>query len=230
MPWKLWRRGSVETQGACVFRTYHRELTKENEFFNFIEKLSKESGGKPVGCKIVISSQNNIEPLAKELKKRKNEGPDFITVDGGDGGTGAAPIALGVLFGKKIYDALEVVTNALEKHKVRDKVKVFASAKLYAPHMSARALALGADAIGNARSIMISGGCIRAGLCSGEHGVCPVGMATMNKTKRKAYARTWDKKVLQMRNYITAHNKGLIQVAAVCGVKSPSMLQRDHVA
>lgn len=64
--------------------------------------------------------------------------------------------------------------ESLIKHKIRDKIKVLCAAKLYAPHMSARALALGADAVGNARSIMISGGCIRAALCSGEHGTCPV--------------------------------------------------------
>jgi glutamate synthase domain-containing protein 2 len=60
------------------------------------------------------------------------------------------------MYGKNIYDALEIVNNVLEKYKVRDRVKLFASSKLYAPHMSARALACGADAIGNARSIMIS--------------------------------------------------------------------------
>lgn len=96
--------------------------------------------------------------------------------------------------------------------------------------MSARALALGADAIGNARSIMIAGGCIRAGLCSGEYGHCPVGLAMMRKANRRACAQAWDEKVVQIGNYIAAHNKGLIQVAAIVGVKSPSLLTRDHIA
>lgn len=65
-------------------------------------------------------------------------------------------MALGILFGKKIYDALALVGAVLEEYKIRDRVNVFASSKLYAPHMSARAIALGADAIGNARSIMIA--------------------------------------------------------------------------
>lgn len=207
------------------------EKNKEGAFFDFIEKLSEESGGKPIGAKIVISAKNNVEPLAKELASRPEEqGLDFITVDGGDGGSGAAPIALGILFGKKIFEALAIVNETLEEYNVRDRVKIFASSKLYAPHMSARALALGADAVGNARSIMVAGGCIRAGLCSGEEGKCPVGMATMDKSKRKSYARAWDAKVLQMKNYIHAHNKGLIQVAAVCGVESPCLLTKDHVA
>ncbi len=115
-------------------------------------------------------------------------------------------MALGILFGKKIYDALALVGEVLEDHGLRDRVKIFAASKLYAPHMSARAIALGADAIGNARSIMIAGGCIRAGLCSGEHGVCPVGMATMKKHKRRGYEQVREKKVEQIANYIKAHN------------------------
>ena len=202
----------------------------EKEFLEFMDHLSEKSGGKPVGCKLVISDKNNIEPLAKMMKKHPKLSPDFITIDGGDGGSGAAPIALGVLFGKRIYEALEIVNEVLMAQKVRDQVKVFASAKLYAPHMSARAMALGADAVGNARSIMISGGCIRAGLCSGEHGNCPVGMATMKKKNRRSYAQAWDKKVQQIQNYIKAHNKGLIQVASICGVASPSLLAPEHVA
>jgi len=162
--------------------------------------------------------------------KKTGKGPDFITVDGGDGGSGAAPIALSVLFGKTIYKALPVVVESLQKHKLKDKVKVLASAKLYAPHMSAKALAMGADAVGNARSIMIAGGCIRAGLCSGEYGTCPVGLATMKKKNRRAYAQTWDAKVVQISRYIKAHNKGLIQVASIVGVDSPSKLEPSHIA
>lgn len=206
------------------------EPGKEEKFFTFLEKMSKEAEGKPVGVKIVISDESNIVPLAKQIAKTPKKAPDFITIDGGDGGTGAAPIALSVLYGKKIYEALEIANQVLIKHKVRDKVKIFAASKLYAPHMSAKALALGADAIGNARSIMIAGGCIRAGVCSGENGTCPVGMATMKKSNRRIYAQTLEHKANQIKNYITAHNKGIIQVAAVAGLTSPSLLTKKHIA
>ncbi len=205
------------------------EKGKEDEFFDFMEKLSKLAGSKPVGCKIVISNESNIQPLAKAIAKNYPKAPDFITVDGGDGGSATAPVALGILFGKKIYDALKIVNDVLKEEGVRDKVKVFASSKLYAPHMSARAMAMGADAVGNARSIMIAGGCIRAGVCSGEYGTCPVGMATMEKKHRKAYQQAIERKALQIRNYIKEHNHGLIQVASICGVKSPSLLNESHV-
>jgi glutamate synthase domain-containing protein 2 len=203
---------------------------KEKEFFDFIEHLSTQAQGKPVGIKIVISDESNIEPIAKELSKDPKRGPNWITVDGGDGGSGTAPISLGILFGKPIFPALKIVNQVLNKYKVRNRIHVFASSKLYSPHSSARALAAGADAIGNARSIMIAGGCIRAGLCSGENGTCPVGLATMEKKNRKAYAQTMDKKIEQIKNYITAHNKGVIEVASIIGVDSPHKLNETHIS
>ena len=199
-------------------------------FIEFMEEVSQKSGSKPVGCKVVISDRSNVEGIIQTMSQLPaHKWPDFITVDGWDGWSGAAPVALGILFGKKIYDALEILVGVLEEYKVRDRVKIFASSKLYAPHMSARAMALWADAIGNARSIMIAGGCIRAGLCSGEYGVCPVGMATMKNNKRRGYQQVMETKAKNIANYIKAHNKGLIQVAAVAGVKSPTQLTTDHI-
>ena len=203
---------------------------KEKEFFEFMDTLSQKSGGKPVWCKIVISDASNIEPLAKQIASTPDIAPDFITIDGGDGGSGAAPIYLSTLFGKRIYAALKTADKILKEHKVRDQIKVFAAAKLYTPYMSAKALALGADAIWNARSIMISAGCIRAAKCSGEHWACPVGLATMKKSNRRGFQQAWNKKVQQVSNFINAHNKGLIQVAAISGLKSPSDFEKKHIA
>lgn len=206
------------------------EAGKEKEFLEFIEKVSEKAWGKPVWVKVVISDRSNVEWLVKAMAALPPEKwPDYFTVDGGDGWSGAAPIALWILFWKKIYDALDIMINVLEEYGVRDRVKVLASSKLYAPHMSARALALWADAIGNARSIMIAWWCIRAWLCSGENGPCPIWMATMKKSKRRGYEQVQETKVTQIGNYIKAHNKWLIQVAAVAWVKSPHLLNKDHI-
>ena len=203
---------------------------KEKEFFDFIETLSKKANGKPVGIKMVISDESNIIPIAKQMKLEKGKrGPDWITIDGGDGGSATAPISLSILYGKSIIPALKIVNTVLNKYNVRKDVKILASSKLYSPHMSARALAHGADAIGNARSIMISSGCIRAGLCSGENGDCPVGIATMKKSKRRAYMQTMDKKIKEISNYLNAHNNELILVSSIAGVDSPSKLNLNHI-
>lgn len=203
---------------------------KEKEFFEFMQQISEKSWGKPIWCKIVISDASNIEPLAKQIALTPDIAPDFITIDWGDGWSGAAPIYLSTLFGKRIYAALETADLILKKHKVRKNIKIFAAAKLYTPYMSAKALALWADAIGNARSIMISAGCIRAAKCSGEHGACPVGIATMKKANRRWFRQAWDKKVEQVSNFIHAHNTWLIQVAAISGLKWPQGFEKKHVA
>ncbi len=200
----------------------------EADFLAFCTKLSVKSDGKPVGAKVVIANEKNIESLIITMQKT-GDILDFITVDGGDGGSGAAPIALSILFGKKIDRAVPIVDGLLKKYKLRKKVKILASSKIYAPHASARVLALGADAIGNARSIMISAGCIRAAKCSGEHGNCPVGIATMNKSNRRAFAQAFEAKVANIKNYLHAHNHGIEQVAAICGVDSPHKLGNKHL-
>lgn len=206
------------------------EEWKEKAFFEFMNEISEKAWGKPVGCKIVISDASNIEPLAKQISATPEIAPDFITIDWGDWGSWAAPIYLSTLFWKRIYAALETADKILTKHKVRKNIKIFAAAKLYTPYMSAKALALWADAIWNARSIMISAGCIRAAKCSWEHWTCPVWIATMKKTNRRWFRQAWDKKVSQVSNFIHAHNKWLIQVAAIAWLKSPSDFQKKHIA
>jgi len=186
-----WMKPFVDLISPNRFPFYNK--WKEEEFFDFIEELSDKSGGKPVWIKIVISDKSNIEPIAKQIAENPTIWPDFITIDWWDWWSWAAPIYLSVLFWKKIYDALKITNKVLKEYKIRNKIKVFASSKLYTPYMSAKALALWADAIWNARSIMISAGCIRAWLCSWEQWACPVWLATMKKSKRRAYKQAWDK-------------------------------------
>lgn len=203
----------------------------EQWFFDFLDTVSEKSGWKPVGCKIVISDKSNIEALAKQLQQTNIwKWLDFITIDWGDWWSWAAPIALWIMYGKNVYDAVELVDQVLKDYGVRDRVKIFASSKLYAPSMSARALASWADAVWNARSIMIAWGCIRAWLCSGEHGTCPIWMATMDRSKRRWYEQVMVEKVFHITNYIKAHNKWLIQAAAVAWIKGPHLFEKKHLA
>jgi len=201
------------------------------ELFDFIGKLQKLSD-KPVGFKIVISDKSNIEEIAQEIKKRKEKKlagiPDFITIDGGDGGSATAPLELMDRIGLSIQDALFIVNDTLNEYGVRDEVKIFASSKVLTPDDLAIVLALGADAVGIARGFMMSAGCIRARECSGAGGKhCPVGLATQDPKKRAAYLVI--KQSFKVSNYHNNLLKGLKTVMAVIGKKSHTDLSQEDL-
>ena len=174
----------------------HKDLISPNRFpyatdmktfFDFIERLQKLSD-KPVGFKIVISSRENFETYAKALKERVSEGKDivdFITIDGGDGGSATAPLEMMSKIGLPIREALLIVNDVLKEYGLRKHIKIIASEKVLTPDDVIELLCHGADFINIARGFMISAGCIRARECSGANGRdCPVGLATMNEAKR----------------------------------------------
>lgn len=176
----------------------HKDLFSPNRFpyansieelFDFIGQM-QELSGKPVGIKIVISDYENIEPYAKEIAKRVKEGntayPDYISIDGGSGGSATAPIEMMERIGLNVRDSIYLTSKVLENHGVRDKVKLIGSGKLLTPDDIVITMAIGADFVQIARGFMMSAGCIRARYCSGTTGhQCPVGLATQDKDKRK---------------------------------------------
>jgi glutamate synthase domain-containing protein 2 len=218
----------------------HKDIFSPNRFpyakttkdlFDFVGKLQKLSS-KPVGFKIVISSRDNIEEIAQEIKKRRDEKidgiPDFITVDGGDGGSATAPLELMDRVGLPVKDAIHVVNSVLKEYGVKGEVKLLASSKILTPDDVAIVLALGADMVGIGRGFMMSAGCIRARECSGAHGRnCPVGLATQDAKKRGAYlVMKQSKKVANYHNNLI---KGLKTVLAVVGKKSFRELCKDDL-
>ena len=164
--------------------------TDMETFFDFISEL-QELSGKPVGYKIVISTKENFEIYAKALKERKEAGlsiADFITIDGGDGGSATAPLEMMSKIGLPIREALDIVIPLLESYGLRDDIKIIAAEKVLTPDDVIELLCHGADFINIARGFMISAGCIRARECSGAGGRnCPVGLATMDESKRSKY-------------------------------------------
>ncbi|HIP20840.1 MAG TPA: FMN-binding glutamate synthase family protein, partial [Sulfurimonas sp.] len=152
-----------------------------SDLLDFVERLQKLSD-KPVGFKIVISDAQAVDELIEEIAQRKSDGrsiPDFITVDSGEGGSATAPLELMESVGLTTNNALYVMDTMLKMHGLRDDMKIIASGKILTPDDVIITLAMGADAVGMARGFMMSGGCIRARMCSGfgAH-VCPVGFAT----------------------------------------------------
>ena len=197
---------------------------------DFVERLQKISK-KPVGFKIVISDSNDVEEMVKEIAQRKADGkniPDFISVDSGEGGSATAPLELMESVGLTTNNALYVIDTMLNKYELRQDIKLILSGKILTPDDAIITMAMGADAIGIARGFMMSGGCIRARMCSGfgSH-VCPVGLATQDKKKRASYLVLKEGK--EIGNYHTNLIKGMQVVCAVMGVKHFSKLKKSHL-
>jgi glutamate synthase domain-containing protein 2 len=200
------------------------------ELLDFIEKLQKLSQ-KPVGVKIVVSDANAVEEMVEIMAKRKVDGksnPDFITVDSGEGGSATAPLELMESVGLTTNNALYVLDTMLKRYEIRQDIKIIASGKILTPDDAIITMCMGADAIGIARAFMMSGGCIRARMCSGfgSH-VCPVGLATQDEKKRASYLVV--KKGIEIGNYHRNLIKNMKVVLAVMGKKSVKELDKSSL-
>lgn len=191
--------------------------------FEFMERIRTVTG-KPVGMKVVVGSYDEIDELAREMHE-SGKGPDFITVDGGEGGTGASYQELVDSVGLPIKAALPIVDATLNKYEVRDRVKLIASGKLFTPDRIAIALAMGADLVNIARGFMITVGCIQTLKC--QSNVCPVGVATTDPDLQKALVI--DEKKYRVVNYLVTLRKGLFRLAAAAGIESPVQFERRHI-
>ncbi|WP_456453384.1 glutamate synthase-related protein [Hydrogenimonas sp.] len=201
-----------------------------DHLLDFIGEL-QELSGKPVGVKIVVSDMKRTEELVAEAAKRKAAGkpmPDFISVDSGDGGSATAPLEMMESVGLTLFNALYILDSALRKYGLRDDIKIIASGKILTPDDVAITLAMGADAVGIARGFMMSGGCIRARMCSGfgTH-QCPVGMATQNPRLRASYLVV--RKGHEIANYHRNLVKGLRTLLAIMGKRHLSELSRKDL-
>ncbi|HEY9189972.1 MAG TPA: FMN-binding glutamate synthase family protein [Sulfurovum sp.] len=217
----------------------HQDLISPNRFpyadsleglFDFISRL-QELSGKPAGFKIVISTKQEFEAYAQVLKNRKEAGkniPDFVTIDGGDGGSATAPLEMMSKIGLPIRESLLIVTEVLANYGLREDIRIIAAEKVLTPDDIVELLCYGADFVNIARGFMISAGCIRARTCSGAGGHhCPVGLATMDEIKRSKYL------VLEKSRHVANYHKELIQgvrsLLAVMGKTSPGQLSRDDL-
>ncbi|WP_458411570.1 FMN-binding glutamate synthase family protein [Schinkia sp. CFF1] len=200
-----------------------KEFQDLPSLFDFIGRI-REVTGKPVGMKVVIGSRHEADELAK-LIKETGKGPDFITVDGGEGGTGASYQELADSVGLPIKSALPLLDHALRKYGVRDQVKIIASGKLFSPDRVAIALAMGADLVNIARGFMITVGCIQALKC--HTNACPVGVATTDPDLQKALVI--DEKKYRTANYVIIMRKALYRLAAAAGLESPAHFKSEHV-
>ncbi|RME72925.1 MAG: FMN-binding glutamate synthase family protein, partial [Planctomycetota bacterium] len=155
----------------------HSAFSTPLELVAFVERLRELSGGKPVGIKLCLGRVREFLALCKAMRET-GDGPDFITVDGGEGGTGAAPLEFANSIGMPARDAWSYAHNALVGAGCRERVRLFASGKILSGFHMIRALALGADVCLSARGFMLALGCIQALRCNSDR--CPTGITTQN--------------------------------------------------
>ncbi|MGY0407636.1 MAG: glutamate synthase-related protein, partial [Polaribacter sp.] len=187
----------------------HSAFSNFDEMITFIQKLRDLSEGKPIGIKFCVGNNEEIENMIKTFALSNNY-PDFISVDGGEGGTGAAPMEFTNFIGTPLLEGLVFTNKLLEKYKLKSQIKIIASGKAIDAFDIVKFLALGADTVGMARSFMLSLGCIQARECNLD--TCPVGVATQDESLVKALVV--EKKNVRVKNY---HDKTMEAVKGVVG-------------
>jgi glutamate synthase domain-containing protein 2 len=207
----------------CHSPNRFEEFDDASSLLDFIARVRKLTG-KPIGLKMVVGASAEVEELCAEIRKR-GEGPDFIAVDGKEGGSGAAPLALADYVGLPLIDALTTVDNALRRDGLRDDVTLIASGQIATGGEVATHIALGADLIHIGRGFLFSIGCIQALQC--HMNTCPTGVTTQNRWLQSGLDPT-DKGVRVM-NYSLALERDLLMITHSCGLRHPSELHRGHV-
>jgi len=178
----------AETRGVpmgrdCVSPAAHSEFSSPRGLLEFVERLRTLSGGKPTGFKLCVGAPWEFFGIAKAMLETGIL-PDFIVVDGSEGGTGAAPLEFVDHVGTPLQEGLLLVHNTLTGIKLRDRIRIGASGKLITAFDIARTLAIGADWVNSARGFMFSLGCIQAQKCNTDR--CPTGVATQDPLRQKA--------------------------------------------
>ena len=202
----------------------HPEVDSAADLLDMIDRVRRVTG-KPVGFKAVIGAYGWLEELFKEIHARGVESaPDFITVDSADGGTGAAPMSLIDYMGLPVKESLPLVVDLLNKHGLRDRIKVAASGKMITPAEAAWALCVGADFVNSARGFMFALGCIQALQCNKN--TCPTGITTHNKRLQRGLDPK--NKADRVREYAQHMRHEIEVIAHSCGVPEPRRLKRMH--
>jgi len=203
----------------------HRDIASINELLDRIMFI-RELTGRPVGVKTAIGGWRFMNELGEAVQRRGLESaPDFLVIDGGEGGSGAAPQALADHMGLSIDEALPRVVDALIETGLRQRIRVVASGKLITSARAAWAVCAGADFINTARGFMFSLGCIQALRC--HQNTCPTGVTTHNRRLQRALVV--EEKFQRVANYAMNMNREIDMIAHSCGVRHARELKREHV-
>ncbi len=202
----------------------HSSFSNSLEFMAFIKQLRDLSNGKPIGFKLCIGKKQEFIDICKAMLKTGIK-PDFIAIDGGEGGTGAAPVEFSNSMGMPLREGLVFAHDTLIGFDLRDEIKLFASGKIISGFHMARAMALGADVCYTARAMMLATGCIQALQCNTN--TCPVGVATQNKSLMKGL--DIDDKGQRVANFHQETVHSFLELVHAAGLHHPKEITRNHI-
>lgn len=209
---------------ASISPNRHPEIHSAQGLLDMLMHI-REVTGKPVGFKAVFGNVIWFEEFLELVNAQgKESAPDFITVDSGDGGTGAAPQALIDNVGLPIRESLPLVVDLLRKHGLKQRVHVVASGKLINPEYVAAAFCQGADFVTSARGFMFALGCIQAFQCNKN--TCPTGVTTHNPKLQRGLAP--EDKAERVYRYQREVEHDIAVIAHSCGAARPRLLRREH--
>jgi glutamate synthase domain-containing protein 2 len=219
----------AETRGVgrdrdCVSPAAHSAFSTPREFIGFIVRLRELSGGKPIGIKMAVGHRFEFLAIVKAMIE-EGATPDFIVIDGGEGGTGAAPAELSNHVGMPLNEGLSFVHNALVGAGLRDRIKLGASGKLVTAFDLCRVFAIGADYALAARTFMFAAGCIQSRSCHTNH--CPTGVATQSKLRQRALVVA--DKAPRVANFHRNTLRALAELLGAAGLGHPDELKPWHL-
>lgn len=204
--------------------SYHKAFKGPEGLMKFIKTLRDLSGGKPVGFKLCIGSEKEFYDMCKAMVKTSIY-PDFITIDGGEGGTGAAPVEFSDSLGMPMRDGLSFAVDTLRGFDLKKKIKVIAAGRITCAFDIVKALAIGADACYSARAMMMAVGCIQALECHSNK--CPTGVATQDQKLMKGLDVT--DKADRVYHFHKKTLYAFVDMMAAAGIENASEIRRKHI-
>jgi glutamate synthase domain-containing protein 2 len=214
----------VEPHTTVFSPPFHSAFNTPREMVMFIAKLRELSNGKPVGFKLCIGHKSEFIAICKAMVELDTYA-DFITVDGGEGGTGAAPQEFSNYVGAPLLDGLAFVHNVLIGFDIKKHIKIIASGKMISGFHLIRAVALGADVCNSARAMMMALGCIQALVCNTNE--CPTGVATQDP--QLVAGLVVSNKIQRVCNYHNETVKAFVELLGAAGMASSEELNRHHI-
>jgi glutamate synthase (ferredoxin) len=208
----------------CVSPAAHTAFRDVDELLDFAERISEAAGGLPVGIKSAVGQMRFWDDLAR-LMDTTGRGLDFITIDGGEGGTGAGPLVFTDHVSQPFKLGFSKVYRAFAERGLHTRVVFNGSGKLGFPEQVLFAFALGCDVVSVAREAMLAIGCIQAQQC--HTGKCPTGVATQNRWLMRGLDPT--DKAARLANYIVTLRKEVLALCRACGVPHPAFITGEHL-